>query len=114
MKHLFLIFAGLCACVLLAAPDAFASAGGGGGLPYENWLDQVRESVSGPFAFAVSIIGIVVAGAVLIFGGDMSGFFRTLVLIVLIMALLVGANNMMSGVFGRSAVVAYCGHVQTG
>ena len=63
----------------------------------------MRDSLTGPVAFAVSIIGIIVAGAVLIFGGDMNGFFRTLVFLVLVMALIVGANNLMSGFFGRGA-----------
>jgi type IV secretion system protein VirB2 len=86
--------------------DAFASAGAGGGLPYEDWLDRLKDSVTGPVAFTISLIGIVVAGALLIFGGDMNGFFKTLVLIVLVMALLVGAQNFMSSFFGKGAVVA--------
>lgn len=57
-------------------------------------------------AFALSIIGIVVAGGILIFGGELNGFFRTLIFIVLVMALLVGAQNMMSTFFGRGAEIA--------
>lgn len=91
---------------LVAAPDALASDTGGGGLPYEGWLTSLRASVTGPVAFSLAIIGIVIAGGVLIFGGDLNGFFRTLVFIVLVMALLVGAQNMMSNVFGRGAEVA--------
>ncbi|MCY1448954.1 hypothetical protein D9M71_656680 [compost metagenome] len=63
----------------------------------------MRESVTGPVAFALSIIGIVVAGGVLIFGGDLNGFFRTLIFLVLVMALIVGANNVMKNFFGTSA-----------
>ena len=36
-----------------------------------------------------------------------AAFLRTLVFIVLVMALLVGANTMMSGLFGTGAVVSY-------
>ena len=61
--------------------------------------------MTGPVAFSLSIIGIVVAGGVLIFGGDLNGFFRTLIFIVLVMALLVGAQNIMSTLFARGAVV---------
>ena len=57
-------------------------------------------------AFALSIIGIVVAGGILIFGGELNGFFRTLIFIVLVMALLVGAQNMMGTFFGRGAEIA--------
>ena len=61
-------------------------------------------------AFALSIIGIVIAGGVLIFGGDLNAFFRTLVFIVLVMALLVGAQNMMGTLFGRGVEIAAAGN----
>ena len=96
----------LLACLMLASHPAFASEGTGGSLPYESWLTALRNSVTGPVAFALSIIGIVVAGGVLIFGGELTAFFRTLIFIVLVMALLVGAQNMMSGFFGRGAEIA--------
>ena len=82
-----------------------ASVGTGGGLPYETWLTSLQNSVTGPVAFSLSIIGIVVAGGVLIFGGDLNGFFRTLIFIVLVMALLVGAQNIMSTLFARGAII---------
>jgi type IV secretory pathway VirB2 component (pilin) len=91
---------------LLVTPDVWASTGSGGSLPYESWLTALQNSVTGPVAFAVSIIGIVVAGGVLIFGGDLNAFFRTLIFIVLVMALLVGAQNMMSSFFGKGALIA--------
>ena len=90
---------------LTFASQAHASAAAGGGLPYEAWLTKLQESLTGPVAFSVSLIGIVGAGGVLIFGGELNAFLRTLVFIVLVMALLVGANTMMSGLFGTGAVV---------
>lgn len=92
--------------VLLAPQIAFASEGTGGSLPYESWLTNLRNSVTGPVAFTLSLIGIVVAGGILIFGGELTAFFRTLIFIVLVMALLVGAQNMMSTFFGRGAEIA--------
>ena len=90
---------------LAFASQAHASAAAGGGLPYEAWLTKLQASLTGPVAFSVSLIGIVGAGGVLIFGGELNAFLRTLVFIVLVMALLVGANTMMSGLFGTGAVV---------
>ena len=99
----------LLSIILLTPQQAFASVGTGGGLPYESWLVNLRSSVTGPVAFAISIIGIVIAGGVLIFGGDLNGFFRTLIFLVLVMALLVGAQNIMSNFFGQGAVIASLG-----
>jgi type IV secretory pathway VirB2 component (pilin) len=93
--------------LLALLPDlALASEGAGGTLPYESWLINLRNSVTGPVAFTLSMIGIVVAGGVLVMGGDLSGFFRTLIFIVLVLAMLVGAQNMMSNFFGRGAEIA--------
>jgi type IV secretion system protein VirB2 len=96
----------LLALIVLAAQPAMASTGTGGSLPYESWLTSLQNSVTGPVAFALSIIGIVVAGGVLIFGGELNAFFRSLIFIVLVMALLIGAKNMMSTFFGQGAVIS--------
>ena len=105
-KMYFIWAAILLAFILLAPHHAFASEGTGGSLPYESWLVNLRNSVTGPVAFALSIIGIVIAGGVLIFGGDLNGFFRTMIFVVLVLALLVGAQNVMSTFFGRGAEIA--------
>jgi len=89
--------------MLIFSNNAFASEGSGGGLPYESWFSKLRDSVTGPVAFTISLIGIVVAGCVLIFGGDLNGFFRSMVSLVLIMSLIIGGNNILSGFFGRGA-----------
>jgi type IV secretion system protein VirB2 len=104
-RSLFYLVASLLLFFLVSEP-ALASEGTGGSLPYESWLTNLRSSVTGPVAFTLSIIGIVVAGGILIFGGELNGFFRTLIFIVLVMALLVGVQNMMSTFFGRGAEIA--------
>lgn len=90
--------------LLLSVDQAQAAVGAGGALPYETWLVSLRNSVTGPVAFTLSIVGIVVAGGILIFGGELNAFFRTLIFIILVMALLVGANNVMSNLF-QGAVI---------
>ena len=96
----------LFAVILLAPHAAFASEGTGGSLPYESWLTNLRNSATGPVAFSLSLLGLVVAGGTLIFGGDLNGFFRTFIFVVLVMALLVGAQNVMATFFGRGAEIA--------
>jgi len=97
---------GVLALTLLLAQDAHAAAGTGGGLPYEDWLTKIRQSITGPVAFAISVIAIVAAGAMLIFGGDMNGFMKTLVFIVLVLAFVIAAQNMLSSITGVGAVIA--------
>jgi type IV secretion system protein VirB2 len=99
---LILMFLGL----LLFANNTLAAVGAGGALPYETWLVNLRNSVTGPVAFTLSIVGIVVAGGILIFGGELNAFFRTLIFIMLVMALLVGANNIMTNLFQGAVIPA--------
>lgn len=91
-------------CTVLVFPDfAFASEGSGGGLPYEGPLGDLRDSVTGPVAYTAAIAGIVGSLIALIFGSEINAFIRTVLLLVLIIALLVGAQNWMAGTFGTGA-----------
>lgn len=98
--------AALAVIVAFAPVHAFASTGSGGSLPYESWLTSLRSSVTGPVAFTLSIIGIIGAGGTLIFGGELNGFLRSIIFLVLVMAFLVGAQNVMSNFFGHGAEIA--------
>ena len=95
----------LAALLALIAPDVLA-AGAGGGLPYEAGLTLLQNSLTGPVALAVSVIAVVVTGATLIFGGDISGFARSMVYIVLVGAVLVAAGNVATTLFGAGASVS--------
>lgn len=102
-----LLFTVLVAGVVFGYADtAHASAGGGGGLPYEAALVKLQQSATGPVAFVLSVVGIVVAGGTLIFGGDLSGFFRTMVMLVLVIGILVSSVNVLQTLFGQGATVA--------
>ncbi len=70
-------------------------------------LEQIRNSATGPVAYAFGLIGIVVCGGTLIFGGDLNGFFRAILIIVLVMAFLVTANTVMVDLFGTSAEITF-------
>jgi type IV secretion system protein TrbC len=105
-KNMFFYIAVISFFLLSLIPEVANAALAGGGLPYEGWLVKLNNSVTGPVAFAVSLIGIVVAGGVLIFGGDLNGFFRSLVFIVLVIGIIIGAKNMMEVFFARGAEIA--------
>lgn len=101
------ILAVLVALMVVAALDpAFASAAGGPGLPWEAPLTTLTNSIRGPVAFAISLLGIIVCGALLIWGGEISEFVRRSVMLVLVIALLVLSTNVLSGLFATAAVVS--------
>ena len=86
-----------------------AMASNSGDMPYEKGMDKLVESITGPVAFTISIIGVVAAGAMLIFGGDMNGFMRSIVFLVLVIGLIVSASAIMETMFGKSAAVVEAG-----
>jgi type IV secretion system protein VirB2 len=86
-----------------------ASAGAGGGLPYEAFLTNITKSVSGPLAYVIALLGVAGAGGTLIFGGDLNGFLRSIILLVCFAALLISAPALLSAISGAGAVVAMAG-----
>ncbi|MCZ5870992.1 conjugal transfer protein TrbC, partial [Vibrio parahaemolyticus] len=58
-----------------------------------------------PVAFGASALGIVAASVGLIFGGEMDGFVRTLMMIGLVVAVIVGAVNLLTMLFGVSGAL---------
>ena len=89
--------------------EAYAAGTAGGGLPYESALTRLRASITGPVAFTLSLIGIVGAAGVLIFGGELTGFLRMMVFLVLLIAILVGAQNVLTTLFAAGAEIAWSG-----
>ncbi|MCL2009403.1 MAG: TrbC/VirB2 family protein [Synergistaceae bacterium] len=86
---------------------AWAGETAGTGMPWEEGLNRLRDSITGPVAMAISLIAIVAAGAALIFGGDMTGFMRTTVYIVLVLGIVMSASNLLTALFDNSALVPF-------
>lgn len=94
----------LMAMAFLAPVVAHASSSSSG-LPWETPLQTLQQSLSGPVAMAVSIIGIVVCGGMLIWGGEINEFARRGAMLVLVIALLVGSNSILSTLFSSASAV---------
>jgi type IV secretion system protein TrbC len=79
------------------APATASAATGGGGLPWETPLTTLGNSITGPVAYGISIIGIVAAGGVLIFmGGQINEFLRAVIFIILVISFIIAAKNTLS------------------
>ena len=92
---------------VFVSDSAFAAS-----LPWESGLDKLKNSLSGPVASGIALVGIIAAGGMLIFGGEISGFMKSIVYLVLVICLIIGANSLLSsGFFGTTtttgATIAY-------
>lgn len=100
-----LMVCGLALLLLLCSETSFAVSTGGG-LPYESWLTKLMDSITGPFAFAVSIIGLVVGFTPLIFGFELGKFSLTLIGLVIVISFVVAAKNAFTAITGIGALIS--------
>lgn len=83
------------ACLLLQADFALAAD-----LPWEEPLEKVTASLTGPVASTIAIIGIFIAGATLIFGGDLTGLVKRICLLVIAISLAIAGGGLITRLFG--------------
>jgi type IV secretion system protein VirB2 len=83
----------------ILADPAWASSGGG--LPWEDPLQQIQESITGPVAGFIALAAVAIAGGMLIFGGELNDFARRLMYVVLVAGILLGATQIV-GLFGAT------------
>jgi type IV secretion system protein VirB2 len=92
--------------IVLVLPDAaHAANAGGGALPWDTPLTTLRNDLTGPVAFTISLLAMVAAGAALVFGGEINEFVRRIIMLVLVAAFLVGVTNLASALGIAGAVV---------
>ena len=95
-----LICAALVAVSAGLAGPALASSGGGG-LPWESPLQQIQQSITGPVAGFIALAAVAIAGAMLIFGGELNDFARRLCYVALVGGVLLGATQIVA-LFGAT------------
>lgn len=96
MIRIFLLF------FILFWSEFLLAGSAGGGLPWDSPLETLSESITGPVAFFVSLIGIVASLVGLVFGGDKSQILKIGTSLVLVISIIVGASSFMQSVFNVS------------
>jgi type IV secretion system protein VirB2 len=92
------------------AEPALASSGGGG-LPWESPLQQIQQSITGPVAGFIALAAVAIAGAMLIFGGELNDFARRLCYVALVGGVLLGATQIVA-LFGATGASIGAAHAQ--
>lgn len=100
MRKFFLMFA-----ILFSLGEVALAATGGAAMPWEGPLQTIKNSLTGPVAGYIALIAIMICGAILIFGGDISGFARNLVNVVLACAVILGASSIITNLFPAAGAV---------
>jgi type IV secretory pathway VirB2 component (pilin) len=105
--------AALGAMLLLSGIGAFA-ANTSNNLPWEGPLQTLVTSLTGPVAYAISIVAIVALGAGLAFGGEMSESMRRMLQVGIAVCLVVFAAQVMSSWIGSAVETAPASIVPAG
>lgn len=89
---------------LVVANVVFASTGDTG-MPYEPGMKKFVDSLTGPTAFYVSTAAAFAAIATLIFGGEMSQWVKTTLILIISVCSLLSINNLIKNFSGTGAVL---------
>ena len=84
---------------------AHAAGAGGGALPWDQPLTTLQQDITGPVAFTLALLGMVAAGGVLIFGGEINEFIRRIIMVVIVAAFIVAVTNVASALGIAGAVI---------
>lgn len=100
---LFALAVGLIMLVSLH-PEAAQASTAGGALPWDGPLTTLKNDLTGPVAFTISLLAMVACGAALVFGGEINEFIRRIIMLVLVVALITGVVNV-AGALGITGAV---------
>ena len=92
------------AMLAIFLPQAAMASKTGSSLPWETPLETLTKSIQGPVAYGVSLMGIVVAGAMLVWGGEINEFVRRIIMLVLVISLMVFSGNILTTLFSSAAL----------
>ena len=90
--------------ILAISPEAVATTATTG-TAFDGPLETLRGVFTGPIAYTAALLGIVVAGAMLVFGGEIGEFAKRLIMLVLVIAVVVLAATVLTDFFGTGAAV---------
>ncbi|SMF24832.1 type IV secretion system protein VirB2 [Xaviernesmea oryzae] len=101
LKMLIILAGVALAAVSFGLAEPALASSGGGGLPWESPLQQIQQSITGPVAGFIALAAVAIAGAMLIFGGELNDFARRLCYVALVGGVLLGATQIVA-LFGAT------------
>ena len=91
--------------VLFSAPSFAANSGGGGRMPWNSFLTNLKDDLTGPTAGIVALIAFFALGYQLAWGGEMGDFARRLIILGMVVAFLVAGASGLSAMGITGALV---------
>jgi type IV secretion system protein TrbC len=95
----------LAAVVIVALEPGLAHASTSDGMPWSTPLQNIGGALTGPVAYWLSLIGIFVCGAALVFGGEINELVRRLIMVVLMGSIMMGASSIVQSILVNTTVI---------
>lgn len=95
----------LLSVMLLFPEHAHATTAGGSGLPWETPIQRFVDSMLGPVSLAMVLIGFMGGVFGFMTGGEINGFVRAMVVMILSGSILLAAKPFINSMFGVGGIL---------
>ena len=102
MRNIFQFVAAALAFIVMLHPELALATESSGVAAWDDPLTQLRESFTGPIAYTISVLAIIITGGMLAFGGELNEFARRIIMLVLVIALVMLAIQFLTSLWGVS------------
>jgi type IV secretion system protein TrbC len=93
--YIFVMLAVAVGLFCLLSPD-YAMASSQNEMPWDGSIKTLARSITGPIAYGVALMGVTVAGLLLLWGGEIGEFTRRVIMLVLVVSLIFGAASVIA------------------
>ena len=90
---------------MLCPQYAHAATTGGQGLPWEQGVSMIANSLTGPIAYSLVLIGAVCSIWSIFHGGEITGFAKSMILVALAGAALILVKQVIQQLVGTGALI---------
>ena len=94
----------LLAVMVSAGSPAWA---GGATMPWDGPLDRLVDNLTGPFALAVGVLGLVVLAVRILFGEQFGQFARSIINVVIAVAMITGGAGLLRALIPGATGASY-------
>lgn len=87
-------------------PDlAFAANAGGGGMPYDNGMNKLGQSIQGPVAYLICLVAVVCGVGAYLMAGQLEGLMQTLMRCIIGVCIITAVGAFITAVGGTSGAI---------
>ena len=105
VRHrLLLLFVATSAAILGMMQPAAAA---GVTMPWDGPLDRIVDNLTGPFALAVGVLGLVVLAVRILFGEQFGQFARSIINVIIAVAMITGGAGLLRALIPNASGASY-------